>query len=92
MPIRNVMLPVSILREGKRFIAYTPALDLSTSGKTFEQAKRRFEEAAELFFEEIENQNTLETVLSGLGWRKVEHQWVPPVVVAHEESRVRIPA
>ncbi|MEK7537372.1 MAG: hypothetical protein AAB619_00155 [Patescibacteria group bacterium] len=54
MAVRNVILPVSILREGKRFIAYTPALDLSTSGKTFEQAKQRFEEAAELFFEETE--------------------------------------
>lgn len=92
MAIRNVILPVSILREGKRFIAYTPALDLSTSGKTFEQAKQRFEEAAELFFEEIERQDNLATVLAGLGWQKIEHRWAPPVVVAHEESRVRIPA
>ncbi|MEK7636828.1 MAG: hypothetical protein AAB402_00355 [Patescibacteria group bacterium] len=56
MAVRNIILPVSILREGKRFIAYTPALDLSTSGKTFDQAKQRFAEAAELFFEETERQ------------------------------------
>jgi predicted RNase H-like HicB family nuclease len=44
---------VAILREGKRFVAYTPALDLSTSGKTQAEAKARFQEAAELFFEEL---------------------------------------
>ena len=37
-------LPVSILREGDSFIAYTPALDLSTVGDTLEQAQKRFEE------------------------------------------------
>lgn len=39
-------LPVTFLREGKKFVAYTPALDLSTSGDTLEQAQKRFAEAA----------------------------------------------
>ena len=43
-------LTVNFLREGKRFIAYSPALDLSTSGKTYEEARQRFQEAAQLFF------------------------------------------
>ncbi|KKQ79852.1 MAG: hypothetical protein UT01_C0026G0001 [Candidatus Daviesbacteria bacterium GW2011_GWA1_38_7] len=30
-------LPVSILKEGDSFIAYTPALDLSTVGDTFKE-------------------------------------------------------
>ena len=45
-------LSVNFLREGKRFIAYSPALDLSTSGKTYEEAKRRDdigEELADVF-------------------------------------------
>ena len=45
-------LPVSILREGKSFIAYTPALDLSTSARTYNEAKKRFREVVEIFFEE----------------------------------------
>lgn len=53
--MRYVSLPVAILRESNRFIAYTPALDLSTSGKSFAEAKARFQEAAELFFEELSN-------------------------------------
>ena len=38
----DFQLPVSFLKEDKRFIAYTPALDLSTSGKTYEEARKRF--------------------------------------------------
>lgn len=90
--MRYVSLPVAILREGKRFVAYTPALDLSTSGKSFAEAKARFQEAAELFFEEVERMGTLHETLLSLGWSKVERQWTPPVVVAQEQSRVRIPA
>lgn len=83
-------LPVIFLREGKRFIAYTPALDLSTSGKSFAEAKRRFEEIAQVFFDEIGRMGTLEEVLLNLGWQKEERKFIPPTVVAHESQRVRI--
>lgn len=92
MAVRFVQIPVSFLREGKRFVAYTPALDLSTSGKTFEEAKKHFEEASELFFEELARMGTLDETLTNLGWRKVERRWAPPVLVAQEQSRVRVPA
>lgn len=46
-------LPVSILREGKKYIAYTPALDLSTSGKSYEEAKKRFEEIVNIFLKNL---------------------------------------
>lgn len=92
MEVRNISLPVSFLREGKRFIAYTPALDLSTSGKTFVEAKRRFEQATELFLEEVERMGTLEEVLQSLGWKKVARKWTAPVLIAQEESMVRLPA
>lgn len=92
MAMHFVQLPVSFLREGKRFIAYTPALDLSTSGKTFQKAKKHFEEATELFFEELERMGTLEETLTNLGWRRLERQWTPPLLVAQEQSRVRVPA
>ena len=61
----EVSLPVSILKEGKYFIAYTPALDLSTSGKTFAEVKERFGEVVQIFFEELLEKGTLEEVLAG---------------------------
>lgn len=86
-----VSLPVSILREKNRYIAYTTALDLSTSGRTYQEVKRRFGEAVNIFFEELEKMGTLDEVLQNLGWRKMQKQWQPPVVVSHESEIVRVP-
>lgn len=55
----EVNLPVSILKEGKDFIAYSPALDISTAGRTFEEARKRFNEMVKIFFEEILQKGTL---------------------------------
>ena len=44
-------LPVTFLKEGDNFIAYTPALDLSTFGPTFDKAKKNFVEVVNIFFE-----------------------------------------
>lgn len=84
-------LPLSILKEGKYFIAYSPALDLSTSGKTFEQAKERFNEVIKIFFEELLEKGTVDQVLSELGWQKIQREWTPPVIVYHEPENFQIP-
>jgi len=84
-------LPVTILREGDQFVAYTHALDLSTSGDTFEQAQRRFVEAVQIFFEECFSMGTLDSVLIDLGWKKGKSQWNPPVVVAQDMQMVKVP-
>ena len=91
MPTYSVNLPVSIFREGKNFIAYTPALDLSTTGKTFDQAKKRFEEAVQIFFEETAEKGTFDELLQSLGWQKIQKCWTPPVEVSHQLESVRIP-
>ncbi|PIS15966.1 hypothetical protein COT62_00910 [Candidatus Roizmanbacteria bacterium CG09_land_8_20_14_0_10_41_9] len=84
-------LPVSILRENDSFIAYTPALDLSTVGDTFEEAKKRFEEAVQIFFEEIMEKGTLEKVLTELGWHKQENTFAPPVLISYMTENFSIP-
>jgi len=85
-------LPVSFLREGKKYVAYTPALDLSTSGRTYEEAKRRFSEIVNIFFEELVKKGTLEEVLRDLGWKRVQAKWSPPVVISQELQAVRVSA
>ena len=89
--IRSLNLPVSFIRESDQFVAYTPALDLSTSGSTLEEAKKNFTEAVGLFFDEIISMGTLEDVLLDLGWQKQEHSFVPPVVVSQGMESVRVP-
>ena len=85
-------LPVSILREGKRFVAYTPALDLSTSGKSYKEVKERFEEIVNIFFEELIKKGTLEEVLRSLGWKRIQAKWSPPIVISQESQTIRVPA
>ena len=84
-------LPVSFLKEGKYFIAYTPALDLSTSGKNLQEAKKRFGEAVQIFFEEIIEKGSLVEVLTGLGWQKIKKQWSPPMLITQETTNFKIP-
>ena len=84
-------LPITFLREGDQFVAYTPALDLSTSGDTFEQAKKRFSEIVQIFFEECFSMGTLDTVLSDLGWKKENSEWNPPTVVAQDTQIFNVP-
>lgn len=77
-------LPISIFKEGNFFIAYCPVLDLTTSGKSFEEVRKRIQEAIEIFFEELISRGTLEDVLKDLGWRKVKNRWQPPILIAQD--------
>ena len=84
-------LPVTIFREGEAFVAYTPALDLSSVGKTEEEAKKMFTEAVEAFFEDLSETKMLGAVLLDLGWTKTDGNFMPPKVVKHSLMSFRIP-
>lgn len=87
----NVQLPVQIFKQGKRFVAYTPLLDLSTSGRTENEVKVRFNELVHIFFEELAEAGTLDEVMKNLGWQKIKARWQPPQFVANEKVSVSIP-
>ncbi|MCX6713362.1 MAG: hypothetical protein NTY66_04110 [Candidatus Vogelbacteria bacterium] len=89
--ILSFSLPVTITKQNKRFVAYTPALDISTSGKTAKEAKKRFMEIANIFLEEIITAGTASDVLSELGWTKVQKKWLPPKVVSSQSVGLQIP-
>ena len=89
--IIDLKIPVSILKEGNRFIAYTPVLDLSTSGKSIKSVKKNFSEIVQIFFDELSKKGTLGDVLTDLGWRKVRKQWSPPEEVEHSQELLRMP-
>ena len=86
----STQLPVSVFKEGKRFIAFTPALDLSTSGKTYEQVMERFNEIVEIFFEELMKKGTTEEVLLSLGWQKIKKHWSPPSLISQESMQLEL--
>lgn len=87
----QLSIPVSFFREGKYFIAHTPTLDLSTSGKTYEEAGKRFQQVLEIFFEELTEKGTLAEVLLSQGWVHKETSWLPPIPVASQMAKISIP-
>lgn len=87
----QIKLQFSIIRQGKRYIAYSPALDISTSGKTMREAQKRFSELIDIFVEELVKNNTLEEVLLDLGWIKEKNQWEPPKIIKQESFNIRVP-
>ena len=87
----NVNIPVTIFREDKKFVAYSPVLDLSTSADSFEKVQKRFVEVVEIFFEELIEMGTSDEILTNLGWRRVDKHWNPPVSVANEVTNISIP-
>jgi hypothetical protein len=91
-PMRQIAvnLPVAFIKEGKRVVAYTPALDLSTSGKDEAEAKTRFGEIVGIFFKDLIEQGTLGAVLSSLGWQQINSAWNPPVI-SQKSVNVAIP-
>ena len=85
----NSLLSLVLLKEGKRYVAYFPALDLCTSGNTAVEAKKRAVEAARIFFQEIEEKGTAKEILSELGWERKQKIWREPVI-KHDSVRVAV--
>ena len=90
----QVQIPVNIFREGEHFVAHSPVLDLSSSGRTFEEAQTRFKEALDMFLGDLIERGTLEEVLESHGWYKVINgghpRLVPPKLVKSVEQEALI--
>jgi len=91
----NANLSVSIFKQGKRFVAYSPALDIATSGKNGPEVKKRFSEIVRIFLEELEEMGTIGEVLGELGWKKHKESsgqksWIPPTI-SNQSFRINVP-
>jgi predicted RNase H-like HicB family nuclease len=80
----SVGVDVLFLKEGDYVVAYAPALELSSYGKTEQSAKKAFGEAMDIFLEETERKGTLERVLLKLGWTLSRNRYDPPRWTAGE--------
>lgn len=94
MRLNQISLPVIVLKEGEKFIAYSPALDISTSADTFEQAKERFGELIGIFLEETCKSGNLEEVLLECGWQRAgkhKPELIPPRFISQTEEIFKVP-
>lgn len=87
----SIEVELIILKEGKYFVAYCPALELSSYAKSESKALSAFEENLDIFFEETIKKETLEKVLLGLGWilqQKPNANYQPPRYDINSMSRM----
>ena len=87
-----------MLKEDDHFVAYAPALDMATSGKTFEEAQKRSKELVQIFIEETLRHGTMDEALESLGWTKIPNsiqgrfpRWAPPQLVGQYSQTMHIP-
>ncbi len=95
MSKQDIKIEVQFIKEEEMFVAFSPALDLSSCGETFEEAQDNFEEAVNIFLEECSKDGTLSDVLESLGWKKINKpspRWVPPPIVGRIEMPISVPA
>lgn len=67
-----------LFKEDGRYISYCPALDLSSSGDSHNEAIANFYEAFQLFVETCVSNNSLLDALKDLGWKIDNVKLTPP--------------
>lgn len=86
-----VNIEVILFQEKETWIAYCPALELSSYGDDETDAKKAFEEAMEIFISETDRKGTLERYLLKLGWQlqqKPKPVYNPPVLSLQKEKNL----
>jgi len=73
-------LVVAVYQEGDYFVAYCPALEISSYSQTVEQAKTEFEQEVQIFFSETIRKGTLEKLLLKYGWTLQSNNFTPPAL------------
>lgn len=70
-----------IFREGDAYVAYVPALDISSCGDTDEEARRNIRDAVRGFLAASADLGTLGEILEEAGYRRDGDDWHAPEFV-----------
>jgi len=82
---KDIEFTVQIWREGDHFVAHAMSLDVMSSGKTPEEARKALDEAVHLFLVTAADIGTLDEILQEAGYELKEGRWVGPSWVAIEK-------
>jgi len=82
---KDIEYTVQIWKEGDQFVAHAMPLDVMSSGRTPEEARKALDEAVHLFLITAMDIGTLEEVLLEVGYEFKEERWVSPSWIAVEK-------
>jgi predicted RNase H-like HicB family nuclease len=82
---KDIEYTLQIWREGNQFVAQAMPLDVMSSGKTPEEARKALDEAVHLFLVTAADIGTLDEILQEIGYELKEGRWIGPSWVAIEK-------
>jgi predicted RNase H-like HicB family nuclease len=71
-----------IFKEGETYVAYVPALDVSSCGATDEEARRNIRDAVRGFLAASAKMGTMDEILEEAGYRQQGEDWQAPEFVS----------
>ncbi len=86
----NVEYTIQIWKEENHFIAHAMPLDVISSGRTTEEARKAVDEAVHLFLETAGDMGTLDEILQEAGYEFKHGSWVSPAWVAIERHSLTV--
>ncbi|MBA7541532.1 hypothetical protein ES705_33848 [subsurface metagenome] len=86
----ELSVKVEIFKEGDVYVALVPELNVSSFGKTVEEATVSIKEAVEAFIEECQEMGTLEEVLEEAGFSKIGDIWESRKPIAEQKMALMI--
>ena len=89
-PMQDFSFTVNIFKEGDTFVAYVPALDLSSCGATDEEARKNIRDAVRGFLEMSAGMGTLDEILREGGFELEGEHWRDPEFVSVDRLAVSI--
>ena len=82
--LKDIEYTVQIWKEGNQFVAHAMPLDIMSSAKTPEEARKALDEAVHLFLVTADDMGTLDEILQETGYELREGRWISPSWVAIE--------
>ncbi|MFQ6049781.1 MAG: type II toxin-antitoxin system HicB family antitoxin [Candidatus Paceibacterales bacterium] len=88
----EINFTTQIWKEGKMYVSYCPELDISSCGKSVEEAKKNLLEAVEAFLETAKKIGTLKEILKESGFvREGQRKWKAPEWISLGREKISIP-
>ena len=88
--MRDFSFDTHLFKEGDTYVAYVPALDVSSCGATDEEARRNIRDAVRGFLAASANLGTLDEILHEAGYQQEGDEWRAPEFVSVDRLSMSI--
>jgi predicted RNase H-like HicB family nuclease len=80
--MQNFSFTAHIFKEGDAYVAYVPALDVSSCGTTSDEARHNIRDAVRGFLAASAAHGTLDEILEEAGYERKGEEWRPPEFIS----------